>query len=132
MRWDATDFATAGLVPASIRLLTQRIDISEVEELTVPETNAHGETHNHRAYGVYAETDQTISLDKDMGFERQRETLLHEVLHAVLAITHLDSVMLTQGGDGFDEHVVSVLSPVLLAWLRDNREVVAYLMETQA
>ena len=86
------------------------------------------EPHQHRVYGVYDEEHQVITLDSAMGFERQRETFLHENLHAMWAVAQLDGLSPL---DGFDEHLVSALAPVMLSWLRDNPEAVTFLMETQ-
>lgn len=116
--------------PTRIRLLSQRIAVREVENLHVPCEDPEGQ-HVHEAYGIYDERPQRISLDKGLPFERQRETLLHESLHAMFSITNLDTI-LSREAEGLDEHIVSVLSPVLLAFLRENPRTVAYLQEVQS
>lgn len=117
-------------VPSAIRLLSQRVSVEVVKNLHHSGTEEDGSEHAHRAYGVYDEGDQSITLDASNGFERMRETFTHETLHAVLAVTHLDA-LLDAEADGLSEHVVSVLSPVILALLRDNPEAVNFLRETQ-
>jgi hypothetical protein len=99
----------------------------------IPEgqTVAATDGHAHRAYGIYNEADQTMSIDDDLGFERERETFLHENIHALIAATQLDT-MLADEMPGFDEHFVSALAPIMLSWIRENPATIAYLQETQA
>jgi len=118
--------------PPFVTLLTQRISVEFAEDLHC-ECPGHegvegGEPHAAPCYGIYNQHDQTITLDSDLKFERQRDTFLHENLHAMLSIAQLDSIM----PEGMDEHVVTVLAPILLAWLRDNRGAVNFLMEQQS
>ena len=122
-------------LPKRIRLLSQRISVREVEGLHLPCTTESVEGvdthHAHPAYGVYDERDQTISLDAHLPFERQRETFMHEVLHAILSTSQLDS-LLNGENEGLDEHVVAVVAPIMLAFLRENPRSVAYLCEVQS
>jgi hypothetical protein len=53
----------------------------------------------------------------------QRETLLHEVLHAVNCVSAIDADMGTED----EERFVRRTAPVLLSVLRDNPHLVAYL-----
>lgn len=116
-------------MPRSVRLLTQRIDVKVAPHLHhQTEPNEFGETYNHRAYGIYEEATQTITLDKGLAFERARETFLHENLHAILSISGLNEVIPMEA----EEHVVGVLAPVMLAWMRDNPRVVNWLTEVQS
>jgi len=122
-------------MPTTIRLLSQRIRVLEEENLHVPcgtpaADEAHEAGHGHPAYGVYDERTQIITLDAHLPFERRRETLVHENLHAMFAIGRLNDV-LGQEAIGLDEHIVGVLSPILLCWLRENPRLVAYLAETR-
>lgn len=119
-------------LPLHVWLLSQRIDVEAVPNLHCPDEGdpePGEETHLHRAYGVYNENEQTITLDDGMRFERMRETFLHENIHAMLAIGQLDSLLTGQDAEGLDEHVVSVLSPIMLSWMRDNPEAVSFLQE---
>jgi hypothetical protein len=122
-------------LPGGVTLMTQRIGVTLAENLHTPSDGWVHEgddasEHLHRAYGVYNEVEQSITLDVSLGFERQRETFLHENLHAMCAMTQLDTLAEAQM-PGFSEHMVSALAPVLLAWMRDNPHVVAYLQEEQ-
>jgi len=117
-------------LPAYTRLLTQRIGVDIRDELVYPASLAceHGPIQTDEAVaGLYNSTTQQISIAADLGFERQRATFLHEVLHACLTITDLASLL----ANDLDEHVVSALAPVLLAWMRDNPDWVSYLQEMQ-
>jgi hypothetical protein len=73
-----------------------------------------GATMNHRL---------KIHLDKKAAAGVVQETLLHEVLHAVTEFTGLDDNL----GES-EEDFVNRLSPVLLQVLRDNPELVEYLL----
>lgn len=113
-------------LPRRVWLMSQRISVVEEENLHHKDD---GDEHGHKAYGVYDEAHQTITLDTDMGHDRRRESFLHEQLHAMFSMAQLDSLLEGNAGHGADEHVVSALAPVILSWLRDNRDVVAYLQE---
>lgn len=119
--------------PEFIYLLSQRIAIEYVENLHVPAAPGedHVPGHSHRAYGSYDEVTQTIALDTDVGFERARETFVHENLHAMFAVSQLDSLLGQWVPDSVVEHIVGSLAPVLLAWVRDNPQAVAYVGESQ-
>jgi hypothetical protein len=107
--------------------------VTEAENLHVPcESHAKedADAHGHPAYGVYDERNQSITLDAHLPFERRRETFVHENLHAMFSAGSLDTV-LNGEAVGLDEHIISVLSPILLSWMRDNPRAVAFVSETQ-
>lgn len=125
--------------PAAVRLLSQLIRVEQAPNLHhVPDPEwVHGEEpedahpeHAHRAYGVYSAAEQRITLDDSLAFEKLRETFLHENLHAMLSISGVDA-LLDGEAQGLSEHMVGVLAPVLLAWLRDNKAAVRWLQDTQ-
>lgn len=64
---------------------------------------------------------ERIVVDNSQRGGFMRDTVLHEALHACLFATGLNL------GDGEEERLVAALSPVLLAALRDNPALVAYL-----
>lgn len=123
------------VMPDRVRLMSQTIHVEQVDNLHTPsgEWVHEGDepAHTHKAYGVYEEAPQVITLDADLGFERVRDTFLHENIHAMLAIVGLDA-LLEGSSEGLGEHLTSVLSPVLLSWLRDNPVAVEWLQEVQA
>jgi hypothetical protein len=113
--------------------MSQRIPVRTADALHFPctEPGPTEDVHTHPAFGIYDERAQVITLDSHLPFERQRETLVHETLHAIFSAAQLDS-LLSAESDGLDEHVVSVLSGHMLAFLRENPAVLRYLTEMRA
>lgn len=62
-----------------------------------------------RVYGEFDERASIINVDTDASTEVMRETILHEILHAILLMYDRD-----------DEGLVRALSPMLLQVMRDN------------
>lgn len=110
-------------LPRSIRILGHRVGIVGVPNLTY-EVHAAGDVsaHHHDAWGLYEEYGPIISIDTTGGPERQKVTLLHEVLHAGINVAHIDEVK-------NEEDLVTRLSPVLFDIIRNNRGLIAYLQE---
>lgn len=73
--------------------------------------------------GRYDEATLTITVDGTYAPGFVRETLWHEILHAVFGVTGIDY---EQGTDA-TERLVRRLSPALLELLRRNPELVGYL-----
>jgi hypothetical protein len=71
---------------------------------------------------------QSIELLPGQGPDYERDTLLHEVLHAVVFNTNLRS-MEGWREDGREEAIVQALAPVLLQVLRENPRLIDYLLE---
>lgn len=78
---------------------------------------------DHDAYGVTDIGRSTITLAPGLSDSQQRDTLLHEVLHAVLDGTGWAHRL----GAKREEQLVRALAPALLAVLRDNREAIKWL-----
>jgi Zn-dependent peptidase ImmA (M78 family) len=84
------------------------------------------------ANGTCGEDTQTILIDPLMGRDMERDTVLHELLHAVFHLSdaraHLPK---DDSGDTKDaeEKVIRPLASQLLELLRDNPKLVAYLLE---
>jgi hypothetical protein len=74
--------------------------------------------------GLCGEDDQRIAIDDDLGDTVEKETVLHELMHAIWHFTHLDK----KYTDEDEEAVAWTMAPRLLALLRDNPELVAYLV----
>lgn len=70
-------------------------------------------------------SDLTIRVSHQLAPGQQRETLLHEALHAVADLAGLPSEL----GADLDEKIVRRLAPLLLALMRDNPKLVAFLTE---
>ena len=60
--------------------------------------------------GNYTPRTQTIALDSDCTDQQKEETLLHEILEAIVAIYDIK----------LDHHVLSLLATVLHQVLKDN------------
>ena len=101
------------MIPAKVRVGPHRykVDVAKPSGLT------------HEEYGVTDVGRTTITLAPGMSGSQQRATFLHECLHAMLSLTGWDHRL----GSKREEQLVRALEPVLLTWLRENREVVAWL-----
>jgi hypothetical protein len=64
---------------------------------------------DERVYGEVDERNCTINLDIDASPEMVRDSIVHEVLHAMLLMYDKD-----------DEELVRLLAPMLLQVMRDN------------
>jgi hypothetical protein len=64
---------------------------------------------DERVYGEVDERTATINLDIDASPEMIRDSILHEILHAILLMYNKD-----------DEDLVRLLAPMLLQVMRDN------------
>jgi hypothetical protein len=105
-------------LPKSIRIASHRIGIGKAE-------NLHHHDHNDgsvaKAYAVSDLDDLFIWLDDQLGPERQKVSLLHEVLHMGLGVARIDI--------DNEEEFVTKLAPMLFSFLRENKAAVAYLQE---
>jgi hypothetical protein len=106
--------------PASVRVGPYRykvvVSAERIKELE--------KESNSELYGITTHGHLEIALQPDVADLILRETLLHEVLHAVLYNTGLSDRM----SDKAEEHLIRGLSPALFALLRDNPDLVAYLV----
>lgn len=68
----------------------------------------------------------------DLAEDNLRETLFHEILHACNEVNGLNSVggaeAIPEEFEALEEMIVAMTSPVLLMVLRDNPDVLAYLL----
>ena len=69
----------------------------------------------------------TIRTAPSVSPEAERDTLLHEAIHALLAHTGLDQEM----SDSRAERLICRLTPAILSLMRENPHLVSYLMEDQ-
>ena len=105
-------FIQVGARRYSIRCSQADIDAESVEQ----GAELHGMTNT---------TAMRITLNPKNSPDRQRDTLMHESLHAILDLAGLNQDL----GQEMEERVVNRLAPVLLDALRRNPRLVAYLME---
>lgn len=75
-------------------------------------------------YGLYH--DGEIIIDPEI--RHVRDTLLHETLHAIIAQTGLSESPGPLHGDA-EEQVVRALTPLLLHVLRENKNLIQFLVE---
>lgn len=76
-------------------------------------------------YGHCDHEKQEILLRAGLVHDQAADTLLHEVLHAVFFVSH------NGRPPKREEKLILRITPVLLAVLRDNPELIAYLQEQQ-
>lgn len=93
--------------PDRLRLLAAEIDIVFVAGLT---------EGNHAAFGVYDDKKSTVSVLEGCSKSATQDTIVHELMHAILQAYELDS-----------EKIVRALTPGVLSMIRDNPELVRYL-----
>jgi|SRR6185436_738267 hypothetical protein len=82
------------------------------------------------ANGTCGEDTQTILIDPLMGPDMERDTVLHEVLHAVFHLSDARAALpKDDNGDAkeAEEKVIRPLASSLLSLLRDNPKLVDYL-----
>jgi len=80
------------------------------------------ETIAQDAWGYYVEPTRRITLRPGMNPDKEREVMLHEVLHAAVTAGNL-----SMASDEDEERVVAGLTGPLLDALRRNPKLVAYL-----
>jgi len=91
--------------------------------------DAHAAETGSRLAGQSNFAQQRISLSEAMAPDYARDTLLHEVLHMSLRLAGIDPDADAKAGlEDVEERTVMAMSGVLLGVLRDNPELVAYLL----
>jgi len=108
--------------PGVVRVMGQRFTVSQRTELTVEDV--HG-NQIEGCIGVCDVNSNTIGIVSTLGPERERETLLHECLHAISSKMGYT----LERSDDEDEALVKRMAPILLDFLRSNPRVIAYLVE---
>jgi hypothetical protein len=107
-------------LPASVQIGARRYSISQDADAV------RATEHRIQSSGIYGAIDHrdlSIVLAPDQAEGQLRDTLLHEVLHGVMAITG--------GGVDDEEELVLRITPTLLDTLRRNPELVTYLMDEE-
>ena len=87
---------------------------------------ALSEKDDGNALGFSRLEDLQIVIKPSIPFVLKQETLLHEVLHAIVATQ--GGVIPTAKGSELEEAFVAATSPMLLLVLRDNPDLVAFLL----
>lgn len=102
-------------VPIAIKVGATTYDVAVKKRL--PE-NRYGDTRNGIA---------SIRLNKVMTLGPTQDTLLHEVLHAVVHVSGMQNVL--EFSDESEEKMIRILTPWILGVIRDNPELIEYLTE---
>jgi Zn-dependent peptidase ImmA (M78 family) len=89
----------------TVRLLGQDIDVEYVKGL--------------EDYGNFEQKNATIFIDSELTLQPMQDTLLHEIMHAILQAYEKDT-----------EVLVRILTPALLGLLKDNPHLIKFLTQT--
>jgi hypothetical protein len=83
--------------------------------------------HDADDYGHTSHKSLIICINPNQALDQKADTLLHEILHCCIAsvgnLSNYDKV------PNLEEHIVTTTAPWLLGILRDNTEVLRYLLE---
>ena len=96
--------------PASFEVLGQTFTVEYVDTLK-------------KGVGWCIDTEQRVLIRNAQGPDQERDTLLHEVLHAALKVAGV-----RVGSSKSEEAMVRGLAPVLLDVLRSSPELVGFLL----
>lgn len=84
------------------------------------------ESRDRKLFGRTDNRHSTIMVSSRQSGASARDTLLHEVLHAILWCSAAGRMLPL--GDEDEERLVRLLTPWLLAVIRDNPELIDYLI----
>lgn len=112
-------------VPAVVKVGLYNYTI-HTDEATRQYLNAKNRIGEHDAYAT------KLSIDSTQAPESSKETLIHELLHALWYQLDMDGFMETFKASTLDhekveEHIIHLLSPLLTQVLVDNPGLLAYL-----
>jgi hypothetical protein len=117
--------ATPAPLPTQIKVGPLVYDVI-ADELAFAKTRV--ESDSPTLIGRLKEKELQILLDPELPLPMLRACLLHEALHTITAGTTLAAIVSDADPDDRDERIVGVLELPLLAMLRDNPELVAFLL----
>lgn len=106
--------------PTKVTVLGQTFSVEYVSR-----SHLGSDAEKHSVVGRALISRQQLLVVEDQGFDQERDTVLHEVCHAIIDLQDL----ITDEDD--KERITAALVPVLLGVLRDNPGLVAYLQETR-
>lgn len=96
-----------------------KVDISKKAQEKVDRDN------DGPLYGMWDGRNATISLSSRAADTIMRETILHELIHAIIELSGAASVHIKDSDT--EEGIVRSVTPMILAMLRDNPKLVDYL-----
>jgi hypothetical protein len=83
--------------------------------------------------GTCGQDVQRVLIDDQLGKDQERETVLHELMHAIFYATgthhYLEAIEKDTDYKELEEKVIQPVSARVLELLRDNPKLVAYLLE---
>lgn len=110
--------------PKRFRVSGHMVEVRVVDHLTHDNGHDDPDMRFSAAYGIYDPSEMAVYLTREMSVERQKNTLVHEALHAMLDIPHTNDNIETE------EELVGKLATTLLDFIRQNKALVSYLQET--
>lgn len=102
-------------LPARVRIVGQHFSLERYDMPPVAATLAEGYSR-----GYIDHRTSEIVVSSMLGPEQERQTVLHEIIHGLGDTLHI----------GLDEQAVQGLAAGLLALIRDNPALIAYITET--
>lgn len=104
--------------PKVLRIVSARVPVALVSGIM----HADEDGDLLPAYGMSYTDALRIELDEANSLERHKVTLIHEALHMMIAVANVPPAE-------SEEEAVTVLAPLLLNFIRDNRATVTWLQE---
>lgn len=103
-------------IPSNVRVGAYDVEVA---------TPGAVEMEHNEVEGRFLNSVLRIELRDDRPKMFMRETLLHEILHAVICLSGTRAVLDLETED--EEKLITLLTPALLCVLRDNPDVVRFL-----
>lgn len=113
------------MMPETVQVGPHRYQVVATTEAVMEARNNAG---NAGLVGHHDAMRCRLTVDPDIPPSQAADTLLHEVLHAVLMVTGADE-QLARRKAGLDEYVICALTPTLLDVLQRNPDLVAFLVD---
>lgn len=117
-------------VPRKVAIMGQTFSVSvHAKDEALPGSEGHDGVVGLNSLNTQRIHIRTVGIEEhNVSIGTQRDTLLHEVLHGVFYLGDLEHYGGKRAGR-HSENLINSLSTVLLATLRANPALVAYLME---
>jgi hypothetical protein len=111
------------MLPKRIKVGTQVFDVVE-------RSQKEDGMLNDGSYGYTLDTHNTIVIDKDIHPSKKTVTLLHELMHAArMVFENQTKPNKSASFEDWEHHFIGIWENSLLMVLRDNPDLVAYLLK---
>jgi hypothetical protein len=90
--------------------------------------NASQAAEGQHLFGRYDPATNVVTIAPGLQADAEADTLLHELLHAIIAATGLTAVDGPLEESSASEAVIAALTPAMIDLLRRNRALVEYLL----